>query len=147
AITFEFSTWSNSFSTTKLKQRVKRLEKKRQFKSSGLKILRKGRLEESQAKVYHLDLEHADKVLSMQKTNETKPTEVEEVIEVVTAAQLMTKVVTAATTPIIAALVLKASALRRRRGVIIQDPEEVATASLSVQSKVKSKDKGKGIIV
>nr|GEY76897.1 hypothetical protein [Tanacetum cinerariifolium] len=106
-----------------------------------------GRLEESQAKVYHLDLEHADKVLSMQKTNETKPTEVEEVIEVVTAAQLMTKVVTAATTPIIAALVLKASALRRRRGVIIQDPEEVATASLSVQSKVKSKDKGKGIIV
>nr|GEX81316.1 hypothetical protein [Tanacetum cinerariifolium] len=41
----------------------------------------------------------------------------------------------------------KASAPRRRRGMIIQDPEEAATASVIVQSKVKSKDKGKGILV
>nr|GEV50794.1 putative reverse transcriptase domain-containing protein [Tanacetum cinerariifolium] len=98
---------------TKLKQRVRRLEKKRQFKSLGLKRLRKvgtsqrvessdadedvtleevdaegtkdadvqGRLEESQAKVYHLDLEHAEKVLSMQETDEAELDEVEEVIE------------------------------------------------------------------
>nr|GEZ83918.1 hypothetical protein [Tanacetum cinerariifolium] len=39
----------------------------------------KGRLEESQAKVYHLDLEHADKVLCMQETDEAEPTKVEEV--------------------------------------------------------------------
>nr|GEV92797.1 hypothetical protein [Tanacetum cinerariifolium] len=97
---------------TKLKQRVKRLEKKRHFKSSRLKRLKKvgtsqrvessvdievnaevtkdadvqRMLEESQAKVYHLDLEHAVKFL---------------------------KVVTTATTPITAALVPKASALRR----------------------------------
>nr|GEV58363.1 hypothetical protein [Tanacetum cinerariifolium] len=51
---------------TKLKQRVKRLEKRNRVKVSGLKRLRKGRLEESQAQVYHIDLEHADKVLSMQ---------------------------------------------------------------------------------
>nr|GEV92004.1 retrovirus-related Pol polyprotein from transposon TNT 1-94 [Tanacetum cinerariifolium] len=105
-----------------------------------------GRLEESQAKVYHLDLEHADKVLSMQETNEAEPADVEEVLEVVIAAKLMTEVVTTATTPITAAPVPKASALRRR-GVIIQDPKEAATASLSVQSEVKSKDKGKGILV
>nr|GFA12915.1 hypothetical protein [Tanacetum cinerariifolium] len=59
----------------------------------------------------------------MQETDETEPAEVEEVIEVVIAAKLMTEVVTtAATTPITAALVPKASAPRRRRGVIIQDP-------------------------
>nr|GEX66671.1 hypothetical protein [Tanacetum cinerariifolium] len=157
---------------TKLKQRVRRLEKKRQVKYSGLKRLRKGgttqrvgvadtvmddqenaskqggkiteldadeditlkkvdaevtkdadvqgRLEESQAKVYHLDLEYADKVL---------------------------KVVTTAVTTITIAPVLKTSSPRRRRGVIIQDPEEAVASSVIMQSKVKSKDKGKGILV
>nr|GEX75814.1 putative ribonuclease H-like domain-containing protein [Tanacetum cinerariifolium] len=46
---------------------------------------------QSQAKVYHLDLQHGEKVLSMQDTDEAQPAEVEEVIEVVTAAKLMTK--------------------------------------------------------
>nr|GEW54246.1 hypothetical protein [Tanacetum cinerariifolium] len=90
------------------------------------------RLEESQAQVYHMDLEHAQKVLSMQEIDEAEPAEVEEVLEVVTAAKLMTEVVTTATTPIIVAPVPKASAPRRRRSVIIQDPKEAATASLMV---------------
>nr|GEW65244.1 hypothetical protein [Tanacetum cinerariifolium] len=59
----------------------------------------------------------------------------------------MTKLVTIATTTITTALVPKASAPRRRRCVIIQDPEEETTISVIVQSKVKSKDKGKGILV
>nr|GEW76949.1 hypothetical protein [Tanacetum cinerariifolium] len=105
-----------------------------------------GRLPESQAQVYYLDLEHADKVLSMQD-DEVKPIEVKEAIKAVTAAKLMTKVVTTAVTTITATPMPKASAPRRRRGVIIQDPEEAVTASLSVQSGVKSKDKGKGILV
>nr|GEW68701.1 putative ribonuclease H-like domain-containing protein [Tanacetum cinerariifolium] len=75
-----------------------------------------GRLEESQAKLYHLDLEPAEKVLAMQDTDEAEPAEVEE-------------------------------CSKEKRGVIIQDPEEAATASVIVQSKVKSKDKGKGILV
>nr|GEV06440.1 hypothetical protein [Tanacetum cinerariifolium] len=50
-----------------------------------------GRLEESQAKLYHLDLEHADKVLSMEETDEAEPAKVEEVIKVVIAAKLMTE--------------------------------------------------------
>nr|GEY28864.1 barwin-like endoglucanase [Tanacetum cinerariifolium] len=79
---------------TKLKQRVRRLEKKRKLKVLGFTRLRKvgkiakldadedvtleevaaevakdaevlGRLEKSQAKVYHMDSEHAQKVLSM----------------------------------------------------------------------------------
>nr|GEV74244.1 hypothetical protein [Tanacetum cinerariifolium] len=170
---------------TKLEQRVKRLEKKRKLKALGFKRLRKditletvdakdsdvqGRLPESQAQVYHLDLEHAQKVLSMQDTDETDPAKVKEVIEVVIAAKLMTEVVTTAATTITAAQMPKDSAPMRRSGVIIQDPEEAATASVIVHSEAKSgviiqdpeeaatasvivhseaksKDKGKGILV
>nr|GFA32255.1 hypothetical protein [Tanacetum cinerariifolium] len=187
---------------TKLKQMVRRLEKKRQFKSLGLKRLRKigtaqgvessadtvmddlddsskqegggriaeldanedvtledidaevamdasvqGRLAESQANVYHLDLEHAKKVLSMQDTDKAEHDEVEEVIEVVTTAKLMTEVVTTAATTITAAQVPKASAPRKRKDVVIQDHEETTTASVIVHSKVKSRDKGKRILV
>nr|GEY61966.1 hypothetical protein [Tanacetum cinerariifolium] len=99
-----------------------------------------GRLPESQAQVYHLDLKHAQKVLSMQKTNKAELFKVEEVLEVVTAAKLMIEVVTTATTPIIDAPVPKESSLRRRRGVIIQDPKEAATASLNVQLEKGEKE-------
>nr|GEZ40203.1 hypothetical protein [Tanacetum cinerariifolium] len=102
-----------------------------------------GRLEESQAQVYHIDLEHADKVLSMQD-DEPEPAELKGVIEVVTTAKLMTKLVTLAATTIIAA----PSAARRRKGVVIRDPEEIATPSTIVHFEPpKSKDKGKGIMV
>nr|GEY78926.1 hypothetical protein [Tanacetum cinerariifolium] len=100
-----------------------------------------GRLPESQAKVYHLDLEHVEKVLSMQDIDEEEIAKVEEVIEVVTATKLMTEVVTTAATTITAAQVPKASNLRKRRGVIIQDPKEIGTASVIMHSEVKSKDK------
>nr|GEY01604.1 hypothetical protein [Tanacetum cinerariifolium] len=50
-----------------------------------------GRLAEYQVKVYHLDLQHAEKVLSMQDTDEAEHVEVEEVIEAVTTAKLMTE--------------------------------------------------------
>nr|GEW87913.1 hypothetical protein [Tanacetum cinerariifolium] len=108
---------SQSIKITKLKQRVRRLEKKRQFKSSRLKRLRgkiidldtnedvtladaeedvnaniQGRLVESQATVYHLDLQHAEKVLIMQDIDKAEHAEVEEVIKVVTTAKLMTEV-------------------------------------------------------
>nr|GEX76095.1 hypothetical protein [Tanacetum cinerariifolium] len=102
-----------------------------------------GRLAESQVKVHHLDLEHTEKVLSMQDTDEAEPAEIEEVIEVVTAAKLMTEVVTTAATIITAAQVSKASAPRRRRGVVIQDPKETATASVidDVMEQVKKREK------
>nr|GEV17356.1 hypothetical protein [Tanacetum cinerariifolium] len=97
-----------------------------------------GTLEESQAQVYHIDLEHADKVLSMQD-DEPEPDELKEVIKVVTTAKLMTEVVTAAATTITSA----PSAARRRKGVVIRDPKETATPSSIVHSEPKSKDKGK----
>nr|GEU38359.1 ribonuclease H-like domain-containing protein [Tanacetum cinerariifolium] len=101
-----------------------------------------GRLEESQAQVYHLDLEHADKVISMQD-DKAELAELKEVIEVVTTAKLMTEVVTVAATTITAA----PSAARRIKGVVIRDPKEIATPSVVVYYESKSKDKGKGILV
>nr|GEU51634.1 hypothetical protein [Tanacetum cinerariifolium] len=75
-----------------------------------------GRLEESRAQVYHVDLEHADKVL--------------------TATTVAASTITAAP-----------SAARRRKGVVIRDPEETATPSTIVHFQPKSKDKEKGILV
>nr|GEW46527.1 reverse transcriptase domain-containing protein [Tanacetum cinerariifolium] len=65
----------------------------------------------------------------------------------------MTKVVTAATitaatTPITVATITTApSAARRRKKVVIRDPEENDTPSIIIHSEPKSKDKGKGIMV
>nr|GFD58427.1 hypothetical protein [Tanacetum cinerariifolium] len=55
----------------------------------------------------------------MQDTNEAEPAEVEEMLEVVTAAKLMTEVVTTAAPITTVSQVPKASASRRRRGVVI----------------------------
>nr|GEV93003.1 reverse transcriptase domain-containing protein [Tanacetum cinerariifolium] len=136
---------------TKLKQRVRRLEKRNKVKASGLKRLKKvgtaqmiessaetdvaekdvevskdaeveknadvqGRLEESQAQVYHIVPEHADKVLSMQD-DEPEPTKLKKVIEVVTTAKLMTEVVTAAATTAASTITAAHSAARKRKRV------------------------------
>nr|GEV42498.1 putative ribonuclease H-like domain-containing protein [Tanacetum cinerariifolium] len=61
-----------------------------------------GRQAESQAEIYKIDLDHANKVLSMQE-EETDPIEVQEVVDVVTTAKLITKVVIAASITITAA--------------------------------------------
>nr|GEX10395.1 hypothetical protein [Tanacetum cinerariifolium] len=80
-------------------------------------------------------------------TDEAERVKIEKVIEVVTAAKLMTEVVTTAATTITIVQVPKASAPRRRRGVVIQDPEETATSSVIMHFEVKSKDKGNGILI
>nr|GEZ88190.1 hypothetical protein [Tanacetum cinerariifolium] len=82
-----------------------------------------GRQAESQAQIYQIDLEHADKVLSMQD-DEVEPAKLQEVVEVVTNAKLITE-----------------------ERVVIRDPEETATPSTIIYSEAKSKDKGKEILV
>nr|GEX28075.1 uncharacterized mitochondrial protein AtMg00810-like [Tanacetum cinerariifolium] len=93
------------------------------------------------------DLKHADKVLSMQD-DELEPAELQEVVEVVTTAKLMTEVVTvAATITAVATFALTittaASDARKRKGIVIRDPEETAAPSIILHSEPKSKDKGK----
>nr|GFA71521.1 hypothetical protein [Tanacetum cinerariifolium] len=93
-----------------------------------------------QAEIYQIDMDHPSKDLSMQ---EDKPTEVEEVVEVVITAKLITKVVAAASKSVSAASTTIPAA-EPRKGVVIKDPEEESSAK--TPAKTKSKDKGKGIM-
>nr|GEX78348.1 hypothetical protein [Tanacetum cinerariifolium] len=86
-------------------------------------------LEKAQAEAYNLDLDHLEKVLSMLDVIKEEPGDVEEVLEVVKAAKLITKVVTTAGET-------KVSVPRKRRGVIIQDPKET-TKTATMQPKIK----------
>nr|GFB42950.1 hypothetical protein [Tanacetum cinerariifolium]GFC10623.1 hypothetical protein [Tanacetum cinerariifolium] len=61
-----------------------------------------GRIVESQAEIYKIDMDHANKVLSMQE-DETDPAKIQEVVDVVTTAKLIIEVVTAASETVIAA--------------------------------------------
>nr|GEX63483.1 hypothetical protein [Tanacetum cinerariifolium] len=119
-----------------------------------------GKTTESQAEIYKIDLDHANKVLSMQE-EESKPTELQEVVDIVTTAKIITEVVTAASTTISAvdvpipaattavAPTLIAAPRRRTTRVVTRDPKESTTTTTStiIHSEVKSKDKGKGILV
>nr|GFC63590.1 hypothetical protein [Tanacetum cinerariifolium] len=126
-------------------------------------------------KIYNIDLDYSFKVLSMQEDD----AEVQEAVEIVTTAKLMTEVVTAATTQVVAArtpipavkpavvavstpisaaqpaakpkvlkIVLAALAVltRKRKGVVIRDPEEELHDDASAET-LSVKDKGKGILV
>nr|GEU32826.1 uncharacterized mitochondrial protein AtMg00810-like [Tanacetum cinerariifolium] len=90
-----------------------------------------GRKAESQVQIYQIDLKHPDKVLSMQD-DDVKLAKHQKVVEVVTTAKLITKVVTAAsaiitaaalqlTTAVTLTLTTAPSAARRRKGVVIRD--------------------------
>nr|GFD22116.1 hypothetical protein [Tanacetum cinerariifolium] len=88
-----------------------------------------GRPAESQAQIYKIDIEHANKVLSMQD-DELEQAELKEVVEVVTTAKLMTEVVTTDAAIIIAVataaltITTAPSAARRKKGVImVQEPK------------------------
>nr|GEY10793.1 copia protein [Tanacetum cinerariifolium] len=123
-----------------------------------------GRQAESQAKIYKINMDHASKVLTMQ---EDEPAEVQEVVDVVTTAKLITEVVTAASEIVTAASTtistvepqvpaatittapakVAAAPSKRRKGVVIRDPEEELTTSSIIPADTKSKDKGKRIMV
>nr|GEV38815.1 hypothetical protein [Tanacetum cinerariifolium] len=140
-------------------------EKEEEKKAEEVKVISddaqvEGRQTEIQAKIYQIDMDHPSKVLSMHEEESTK---VQEVVEVVTTAKLITEVVTAASALVSAASTIipavepnipavtitaapvnvAAASTRRRRGLVIRDPEEKSTAITPVETK----DKGKGIMV
>nr|GEW60291.1 hypothetical protein [Tanacetum cinerariifolium] len=123
-------------------------------------------VEGRQADIYHIDMDHTTKVLSMQ---EDEP-KIQEAVEVVTTAKLITEVVVAVsetvsaaavvqanvpTAPVNVAAVVTTAALvkvavpstrrRRRIGVVIRDPEEESSAKTPTETK--SKDKGKEFLL
>nr|GEU99631.1 hypothetical protein [Tanacetum cinerariifolium] len=156
---------------TNLKQRVKKLERRNKLKVLKLRRLKKvgiaQKVETSDDTVMDdvskqgriiADMDDDKDVTLKDVVDVAKDVLEEKVVEVVTAAKLITKVVTAASTTITAAapqlttaaaptLTTASSAARRRKGVVIRDPEESATPSSIIHSEAKSKDKGKGILV
>nr|GEX59349.1 hypothetical protein [Tanacetum cinerariifolium] len=124
-----------------------------------------GRQAEYQVEIYKIDMDHANKVLSMQEDG-TEPADVHEVVEVVTTIKISYEV-TAASDPITAASTtiptfvaqvpaitltaastrVAASPSRRRKGVVIRDPKSESTTSTIIPTETKSKDKGKEILV
>nr|GEW35902.1 retrovirus-related Pol polyprotein from transposon TNT 1-94 [Tanacetum cinerariifolium] len=68
-----------------------------------------GRTEESHVEIYKIDLDHANKVLSMQE-DETMPAEVQEEVEVVTTAKLMYEVIAASETITTTSITIHAAA-------------------------------------
>nr|GFD23083.1 hypothetical protein [Tanacetum cinerariifolium] len=122
-----------------------------------------GRQAESQAKIYKIDMDHASKVIMQ----EDEPAEVQEVVYVVTTAKLITEVVTATSVIVTAASTIifaaepqvhaatitaapvrvAAASTKRRKIVVIRDPEEELTTSSIIPTDTKSMDKGKGIMV
>nr|GEV39401.1 hypothetical protein [Tanacetum cinerariifolium] len=144
---------------TKLKQRVKKLERRNKLKEriiadmdADVDVTMK-----DIAKDVAVDAEIKESVLSMQD-DEVESTELQEVVEVVTTTKLITEVVTVASTTITVAapqlttadaptLTTAHSAPGRRKRVIIKDPEETTTPSTIIHSEAKSNDKGKGILL
>nr|GEU93177.1 hypothetical protein [Tanacetum cinerariifolium] len=119
-----------------------------------------GEQAKKQAEIYHLELDHPSKVLSMQEDD----LEVQEVVKVVTTAKLITEVITAVTSQVSAASVTIPAAklsihaaaptvvtayTRWRKRVIIRDPEEELSSKTPAETPAdaKSKDKGKGILI
>nr|GFA90603.1 hypothetical protein [Tanacetum cinerariifolium] len=155
----------------KLKARVKKLEKLNKGRISvdmetdewvelvvdqEKNVEIEGRQADKQAEIYNIDLDHSSKVLSMQEDD----TKVQEAVEVVTTAKLITEVVTAAATQVVAAStpisaakpkVLKIAAAlavstRKRKGVVIRDPEEELHIDTPAET-LTVKDKGKVILI
>nr|GEU47988.1 ribonuclease H-like domain-containing protein [Tanacetum cinerariifolium] len=166
----------------KLKARVKKLEKSNTVKSLKFRRLRtvgasrrvessddmedvfnQGRMiNEDEGIELVKDADSADiKGRQADKQADKDDSEVQEVVEVVTTAKLITDVVTAAASQVSAAsetipatkpsiladaLIVVAAYTRRRKGVIIRDPKE----ELSLKTPAETpglKDKGKGILV
>nr|GEX57329.1 hypothetical protein [Tanacetum cinerariifolium] len=173
---------------TKLKQRVKKLERRNKVKVLKLRRLQKvrttqrvetsdetmkddvsnqGRIIAEMDQDADVVLEEAKEVAKDAKEDESEPAKVQEVVDVVTTAKIITKVVTAASETITASSItitaieaqVPAATLtaaparvtvapsRRRKGVVIRDLQKESTTSTIILAKTKSKDKGKGILV
>nr|GEW56428.1 hypothetical protein [Tanacetum cinerariifolium] len=159
----------------KLKVRVKKLEKLNKVKSSKLRQLKKvgtsqrvessddmenvfnqGRMIADMDMNEGIELVKDAEVLSMQEDD----TEVQKAIEIVTTTKLMTEVVTAAATQVVAAstpipaakpkilniATAPAVSTRRRKRVVIRDPEEELSFDTPAKTP-KVKDKGKRILI
>nr|GEY69261.1 hypothetical protein [Tanacetum cinerariifolium] len=112
----------------KLEGRVERLEEEnRGRKIAHIDVDVEINLEKVQAEAYNLDLDHQVKVLSMIDVNDEEPAGVEEALNVQDAL---------ITTVEATKVVFEVPKPRKKRGVILQDPEETTTTTIvTVQLK------------
>nr|GEV25181.1 hypothetical protein [Tanacetum cinerariifolium] len=108
-------------------------------KEEEAKVVKDDQVQGSQVEIYKIDLDHASKVLNV----------VTAASETVAAASTIISAVepqvTAGTITAVPVRVDVASTRRRRKGVVIRDPEE--ESSTVIPADTKSKDKRKGIMV
>nr|GEY10976.1 hypothetical protein [Tanacetum cinerariifolium] len=95
----------------------------------------KGRHAEKQAEIYNLDSDHSSKVLSMQEDD----SEVQEVVEVVTTAKLITEVVIAAASHVSAA----STTIPAASATILAAKPTIPTAAPTVVAAYTKKRKGR----
>nr|GEU42724.1 hypothetical protein [Tanacetum cinerariifolium] len=186
----EYDKVAQALEITKLKRRVKKLEKRNKVRVLKLRRLQRvgtsQRVEtsndimmddESNQRRMIAEIDQDDAVILKDDKEEDKvvvdaikdveESKVDEIVDVVTTAMLITKVVTAASetvtaasaiittakaqvpaaTPIAAPARVVAAPSRRRKGVVIKDPKSESTTSIIIPAKTISKDKGKGILV
>nr|GEZ01822.1 hypothetical protein [Tanacetum cinerariifolium] len=155
---------------TKLKQRVKKLERRNKLKVSKLRRLKRvgtaQRVDTSDDTVMDDVSKQGGLITNIDADEDVTLKDVAAVVkDVAVVAKDVAKIaeikenadvqgrqadaiITAATNLItIAALTAIPSATRRRKRVVIRDLEETATPSIIIHSKPKSKDKGKWIMV
>nr|GFA11577.1 hypothetical protein [Tanacetum cinerariifolium] len=115
---------------TKLKQRVKKLERRNKLKVSKLRRLRKVdedvTLKEVTAVAKEVKVEKDVEIKENADDDELEPVELQEVVEVVTTAKLMTEVVTAASATITAATTLITAAIlidtpNKGKGIMVEE--------------------------
>nr|GEW50661.1 hypothetical protein [Tanacetum cinerariifolium] len=96
---------------------------------------------ESQVEIYKIDLEHAQKITTEVVTAASETITAASTTITATEAQVPAATLTAAP------LRVTAAPSRRRKGVVIRDPQEVSATSTIILAETKSTDKGKGILV
>nr|GFA58809.1 hypothetical protein [Tanacetum cinerariifolium] len=96
-----------------------------------------------EAEIYHLDLDHPSKVLSMQDDD----LEVQEVVKVVTTDKLITEVVTTATSQVSAASATISAAKTSIPAATLTVVATISAAKPSIPAAAPTVDKGKGILI
>nr|GEV08629.1 hypothetical protein [Tanacetum cinerariifolium] len=169
----EYDKVAQALEITKLKRRVKKLEKRNKVRVLKLRRLQRvgafQRVDTSDDTVMDDASNQGRMIAEMDKDDAVVLMDDKKVEEakVDKTAQLITKVVTAASETVTAASAIiptaepyvpaatltatpvrvAAAPSRRRKGVIIRDSKEESTTSTIVPAETKSKDKGKGILV
>nr|GEW73525.1 putative ribonuclease H-like domain-containing protein [Tanacetum cinerariifolium] len=169
----EYDKVAQALEITKLKKRVKKLERNNKVNVLKLRRLKKVGTSQRIKSSANTDMEDASNqgrmiadldrdtgVALMDDEGTEDEQEVKEAVDVVTTAKLIIEVVAAVSKSVTAARATNAdvpaatitdapvrvavTSTKRRKGVVIKDPEEESTAKIPVETK--SKDKGKGIV-